>query len=685
MMIRGLYKILFTLPECTPDIAGFCQSAPAEDKNISSVIKLKISLFLLIIISLQRIAGQLPYNVEKTIFSSKNYDEFCPVIYRDRIVYCSNIEERLFITYENKEKKSLFNLFSISKYESHWAKKPVVFNRNIITPVNDGPASFSADGSRMVYSRNVDSEVKVKNESDMSNTLGLFFAELTNDEWTNITGFKYNSPEYSISTPCFSPDGRYLYFSSNIPGGFGGTDIFRCELFEGNWSEPENLGDVINTGGSEGYPFVALNGDLYFASDGHGGLGKKDILVTRWKEKGWMTPANLQAPINSENDDFGFIIDSTFSTGYFSSDRDQSDDIYKFTTVSPRLFDCDTLKENQYCFEFWDEKYSGSDSLPVIYEWEFSDGSEIRGLKVEHCFPGAGKYSAKLNIIDSVTSIAFLTQSTLEFEITDFKQPFIASRDFYLSSKEMVFSGLSSNLPGFTIEDYYWDFGDGDLATGAEVSHKYLNPGVYGVKLGVSGFDEGNEIKQTKCVIKTVAIVRDNQALAMYVYGIESAVTDESTVDSGDTSEVSRDVMNSGFTGARVKTYLLAELPDEIVDRVSRDFAELSNANFDFNQSGIAETSYPLLDMIVKIMEENPELAMEIAVHTDNTGSAAYNMQLSQTRAQKIVDYLVSKKIEKERLVARGYGESRPISPSNTEEGRVKNRRLEFIFLNDTP
>ena len=653
-------------------------------------MKLKMSLFLLILITFQRIAGQGHYYIEKTVFSSNKYDEFCPVIYKDMIVFCADIEDDLFITYENKEKKGLFNIFSVPENEAPGGKKPLIFSRNITTPFNDGPVSFSADGSFLVYSRNVNAEVKMKGVSDMNNTLGLFFAEFMNNEWTNTTGFRYNSPNYSITAPCFSPDGQYLYFSSNMPGGFGGTDIYRSEFYEGNWSEPENLGEVINTTGNEGYPFIADNGDLFFASDGHSGLGNKDIFVTRWKEKEWITPVNLQEPINSVNDDFGLITDSAFTAGYFSSNRDKTDDIYKFSTLLPQLFDCDTLKENTYCFEFWDETYPGSDSLPVIYEWEFSDGIKIRGLKAEHCFPGAGSYWAKLNIIDSLSGIAFLTQSSLEFELTDVEQPYITSGDVSPVNEEMKFSGLSSNLPGFKIEEYIWDFGDGDFTAGPEVNHKFIKPGVYNVKLGVSGYFKTNKTRETKCIIKPVTIVSDNKALSMYlsadstgiilndtsgirhkfsVYDVnpeeevfrvevlssgkkimlkdtifdplrekyeikEFYVADDSiysyTVGESNSLPgvygIYNDVVKKGFTRARVKTYVLAELPTEIVVKINRDFAELAGANFDFDQYIVSETSYPILDKIVKIMEENPELEMEISAHTDDIGSFDYNI-----------------------------------------------------------
>jgi outer membrane protein OmpA-like peptidoglycan-associated protein len=149
------------------------------------------------------------------------------------------------------------------------------------------------------------------------------------------------------------------------------------------------------------------------------------------------------------------------------------------------------------------------------------------------------------------------------------------------------------------------------------------------------------------------------------------------------TYNVYSDVVEKGFTTAKVKTYILAELPTEVIAKINRDFAELADANFEFNDSEVSENSYPVLDRIVKIMVENPDLGMEIAAHTDNIGSFEFNMRLSQERAQSIVNYLVSKGIDKIRLVSKGYGESRPISSNSTEDGRMNNRRVEFIILNE--
>jgi len=713
----------------------------------------RIIISLLLIIQHIISQGQEHYTVKRVNFSTNRSDEFSPVILGNKIVFCSNREDEKSRTNSERDKKGLFNIFSIQKQDSSNSYKPELFSSNLISPYNDGPVTFDTSGNTIVYSRNVDIKSITKEIFDRNNNLGLYIATLDKGEWTNIKPFRYNNEKYSTTTPWLSPDGKYLYFASDMPGGYGGTDLYRSEYVNEDWTEPENLGEIINTKGNELYPSVNSAGELFFASDGHPGLGKKDIFLSIETENGWIKPVHLDSPINSKDDDFSLITDNAFTSGYFASNRNSSDDIFEFETLIPQLYNCDTLKKNQYCFEFWDDKFPGLDTLPVIYEWEFSDGVKLRGLVVQHCLPGTGSYKAKLNIIDNSTSNTFFTQSSMEFEISDFEQPYISSRDAFLIKELMEFDGLSSNLPGFKIEEYIWDFGDGSFTTGAQVNHTYNRSGVYGVKLGVSGYYEAYKEKGKKCVIKPIAIKSDNQSLAMYLAGIESAKADEGPDDAKrDTSKINqdfslfdvnpeenvfrvevlssekkimltdtifnqlrnvyeikeyylkddsiysytvgeyssllssygvyKDIVNRGFTSAKVKTYILAELPTEVVTKINLDFAKLANANFEFSQSELSENSYEILDKIVKILKDNPDLAMEIAAHTDNTGSFEFNAALSQKRAESIVNYLVSKGIDKLRLVGKGYGESRPISSNSTEEGRMKNRRVEFLILN---
>jgi PKD domain/WD40-like Beta Propeller Repeat len=460
--------------------------------------------YLLVSNSLQ---GQERYTVERVSFSSDKYDEFSPVIIGKRLVFCSNQQDGLFITYVNKERKGLFKIFSVQLNDSGSYSKAEVFSRNLFTPYNDGPIAFDSSGRKAIYSRNIDIETKTKDLIGRNDNLGLFLTELADEKWTNIKPFKYNNESYSNTTPFLSPDGKYLYFASDRPGGFGGSDLYRCKYIDSSWMEPENLGKVINTSGNEVSPFINYAGELFFASDGHPGLGKKDLFMSTEIPNGWIAPVHLDPPINSPYDDFSLITDSTFTSGYFASDRNKSDDIFRFKMKIPLLYNCDTLKENQYCFQFWDEKYPGADSLPVEYEWQFSDGAVLKGLSVEHCFAGAGKYWAKLNIVDNATSSTFFTQTSMEFDIKDFEQPYITSKDTTGVLEEIKFSGLKSNLPGFIIEDYIWDFGDGDFITGSDVSHSFKKEGAYNVKLGLKGTRDNNKSRKTYCVFKPIRII----------------------------------------------------------------------------------------------------------------------------------------------------------------------------------
>jgi len=715
----------------------------------------KIVLYLFTVFLFPAVVfGQSRFRVETAPFSSSKYDEFSPTWYSNQIIYCSNEPHELLATYYDANNKSLYNIFSVEYTRDtmvHFSKSGVL-SSNLITPFNDGPVSVNASGL-MVFSRNLDVSKKSKDMRNPNNFLGLFFAEHVNGDWKYKDDFEHNSNAYSITTPCFSPDGRYLYFASDMPGGYGEADIFRSELKDdGSWGDPENLGPVVNSAGSEVCPFIAENGDLYYSSDGFEGMGAKDVYMTRIIKGEWIAPIMLDEPINSRFDDFGLITNGDFTEGYFSSNRKRTDDIYTFETRFPMLIDCDSMLENNYCFEFWDEEYSSIDSLPVTYEWSFSDGTKIRGLRVEHCLPGAGKYWAKLNIIDNSTSNTFFTQASMEFQLVDYEQPFIKSKKAARVNDPISFDGLETNLPEFRIESYTWDFGDGTYDTVAVSEHKFNRVGIYNVKLGITGRMPGGSKRETRCVEKQISVVRDNQSLAMVMAGalsmdsylnMEVDSSDGGPVDSfflddfdpeedvfrvevlaserkvaiddtifeplrdsyeikefyrsadslysytvgeadnlASTYNIYTDVVEKGFTNASVRTYVLAELPTEVIAKINRDFAELADANFEFDKTSVAPGSYSLLDEVVRIMTENPDLVMEIAAHTDNIGSFEYNAGLSQKRAESIVSYLIGKGIAAERLIGNGYGESRPIDTNSTEEGRMNNRRVEFIILN---
>ena len=696
--------------------------------------------------------GQLPYEIKRAYFSSDQYKDFNPIIVQDMLLFSSNRGDESLLRYEASGQFPLYNLFSVALDGEGKMPEPVIFSLEFATTTQNTPLTMSPDGKTILFCKVLESASVYDHSAQEEPCTGLFFATLNNGKWTQQEAFPFNSIDYSITSPCFGADGNSIFFVSDMPGGFGGMDIYRSGRTNSGWTVPENLGEQINSPYNEDYPFLTSGGMIFFTSNNPDGLGKMDIYFSKTKDGTWMSPVHLPAPLNSVEDDLGIVTDDAFQEGYFFSSREGIENIYSFKTLIPLLVDCDTMIENNYCFEFFDEMVQGIDTLPVTYEWVFSDGYREKGLVIEHCLPGPGNYWANLNIIDNRTSNTFFTQSILEFSITDFEQAYINSYDAGIVKDSMLFDALKSNLPENKITEYYWDFGDRSFGTGPQTGHVYEKTGIYEVKLGLQLVSPVSEKRELRCVLKSVQVVADNQQLAMLSAGkkakplepgkaggegkdvvqefsvfdvnpdeevfrvevleseekilIEDSIFDplrydyeirefflpddsiySYTVGEFDnllsTYEIYNDVVEKGFNTATVQTYVLAELPTAIIEKINREFAEFADANFEFDKAEVSEVSYPVLDKVVEIMIKYPDLVMEIAAHTDNIGSFEYNMLLSQRRAESIINYMVSKGIERIRLVAKGYGESMPVESNATEEGRKINRRVEFIILNE--
>jgi len=191
-------------------------------------------------------------------------------------------------------------------------------------PVNSDPTSWYDYSSAKKY----------------TNFLEIYSAKYQNGKWVDVKPFQYNKPtEYSIGHPAISPDGKVLYFVSNMPGGYGKTDIYySTKQADGTWGQPTNAGAEINTDGEESYPHLDSTGTLYFASDGHLGMGGLDIFSAVGSKDNWEQPVNLKYPINSSKDDFSVFFTDPGKSGYFSSNRDGGkgeDDIYYFSPELP--------------------------------------------------------------------------------------------------------------------------------------------------------------------------------------------------------------------------------------------------------------------------------------------------------------------------------------------------------------
>lgn len=274
------------------------------------------------------------YKVSNEFANSASFD-FGPTFFGDQVVYASGRTDIKSRDSRNAPSSGLgdgTNRLLISQRDKNgFLEVPVTLHTGFGVGVNEGPASYTADGKWVAFTRNnfIDG-TRLMPSSGME--LNLFIAQAKPDgDWENPLAFIHNGVDYSTGYPCFSPDGKALYFSSNRPGGFGGYDIYVSYKIGENWSAPENLGGTVNTVGNEITPYFDGNA-LHFASDYQKGLGGFDIFRAEESGGRWATVYHGGTGLNSSNDDYGFVFNSDRNIGYFVSNRPGgkgSEDIYR--------------------------------------------------------------------------------------------------------------------------------------------------------------------------------------------------------------------------------------------------------------------------------------------------------------------------------------------------------------------
>ncbi|WP_281324240.1 OmpA family protein [Flavobacterium sp. IMCC34518] len=240
--------------------------------------------------------------------------------------------------------KSFTNLYASEMKPDGEMGIPERFVRTINSKFNESTPIFTQDGKTMYFTRNNYLEGKRGRDSSKNTLLKLYKATLdTEGEWSNVTELPFNSNEYSVAHPALSQDEKTLYFASDMPGTLGQSDLFRVKINQdGTYGTPENLGPEINTEGRETFPFVSEENELFFASDGRPGLGGLDIFVSKIEiEENLWCVQNVGEPINSNQDDFAFLINKK-RNGFFTSNREGGkgyDDIYRFVEYKKLICD----------------------------------------------------------------------------------------------------------------------------------------------------------------------------------------------------------------------------------------------------------------------------------------------------------------------------------------------------------
>jgi len=454
----------------------------------------------------------LVYKIEKMPFSSSQFNDIAPVIIKDGIIFCSDrrASSAKNVTTFNEER--LYNLYFSARRDTLKWREPYEIKISGDPVLFTGPVSVSADGSTIYFTSSVLSG-KAARKRNIKNTLGIYVGELSGRTITNIGPFEYNSTQYNVAHPSISRDGKFLFFASDMPGGQGGSDIWMCENVNGKWGVPKNLGSKVNSPSKENYPYIHPSGRLYFSSDRKGTasyMGGMDVYYTVLVDGEWDDPIPMPEPINSQYDDFAFCASDNLQEGFFTRKTGRDDDILRFASNIIRKDVCDPVQENNYCYEFIEENAIKYDTLSVPFKfiWNFGDGETAEGSRVIHCFKGPGDYTVKLDIVNLLTNEIELNEKTYDLRVEQIEQAYISGPDRCFEGEKVIFDADSTYLPGWAINQFYWNFGDETIAIGTKVDKIYQRSGNYTVQLIVTSAPDGSGRVKETCVSKNIVVLR---------------------------------------------------------------------------------------------------------------------------------------------------------------------------------
>lgn len=407
-------------------------------------------------------------------------------------------------------------------------EEPQLLDESFIINTEDeeGATTLSVTGEQMIFTR-------CRYDKNMPISAELYTASQSRGSWSDPILVQVAGDSLMAAHPALSPDENLLYFVSDMPGGYGGKDIWVAEKSGGSYSNPVNLGPVINTPGDEMFPYIRDNGELYFSSNYHVGMGGLDIFVATKNDDGNWSIQNMGSPINSPADDFGICFVTGENKGMFTSNRKGSrgDDIYSFI-VPPKIFQVEGEVFNK-------ETRTHLDGVTVRIIG--TDGTNLK-MRTQN-----GTFKMKLK--------------------PETEYIFAAFKDGFLRDKAMA---------------------------------------------STVGLEDSRDFK-----------------FELFLTPTDSPV-------------------------------------------------KIENINYEFGSWELLPESKVALDTLVQILKFNPTITIELMAHTDHVGSDQFNFELSQKRAQSVVDYLIEKGISPQRLVAKGYGETWPKTVT-----RELAKKYDFLKRND--
>lgn len=558
--------------------------------------------------------------------------DFAPAIIDNLIIFSS-------ARGEGKGKRNIYawndqsylNLYYASIAPDSALGNPQVLKNKANSRFHEGTATFDATNREVYITRNNFNRGKKSKSKDGNLNLGIYYAKYENSEIGRLVDFEHNDPEYSSGHPSVSPSGNELYFVSDMPGGKGGTDIYVCYREDGGWAKPENL-TSINTPGDEKFPFSAPDSVLYFSSDGFPGLGGLDMFVVNLGDPGVFVK-NMGYPVNTAYDDFGLSIFNSNRIGYFSSNRPGGvgdDDIYEFRVTPPT-----TLYVNGHILDMkTKEPIPLATVILVTEEWK----NTVATTNSEGYYEFSTDYKTELTVRAEKKSY-FPEEQTLASN----------PASSYLDNVDFELERLDYSVQGTVL------YAENDLpAEGAKMSL----------------FDAEETLVNS--------VLTNPDGTYFFSLRSNSVFTLECTKLGYPDQEVDLD------TRDRVAKEIYADF--RLFKLETGTVVRMDNIYYDYNSAEIRPDAARELDKLKRIMDDNPNMRIELGSHTDSRGTDPYNLALSKKRAKSAIAYLKSQGISKNRLRSKGYGESKLLNKCGDdvecgEDDHQINRRTEFMIL----
>lgn len=737
--------------------------------------------------------------------------DMSPVYFGNGLLFSSDRGETDVLNGENAGSgRSFYAIYYADKKaeqdDSITFANPKKLSRTINQDFHNGPLSVTADGTMMAFNR-VDNRVKLRTEGYV-NRPQIFFAERKGKTWRDVKPFQYNSEKYSCAHPALSADGTTLYFSSDMPGTLGGNDIWVCKREGDGWSQPVNLGPVVNTTGNEAFPYIRKDGTLYFSSDGHAGMGGLDIFACQNENGKWTEAVNQGMPLNGPTDDFGIVFNAEGNRGYFTSDRVGGkglDDVYSFkvtakfvnirgtllagkdenaivpntqvelltkdgklvktaTTDAQGNFKFDNLPSDQNYIVRLNEqdpglvrpKYYMSDEQSKIVRVTVLDevGGKftfqnlpvdpsampqlladdeyltIAGNLIADGNPPTAIANTKVDLKDEQGNIV---QSTSTNEFGAFAFTHVPPDKMYIvavaevaapklaPSSTVSITNKSGKSVMTTSPDANGRFQfrilptDHNTISAMSVTEPELRMDMRGILTGADsartvlantkvnmlnekgeviastttdarGFFNFQNVRSDQAYIMNVEEVKDPDLAALgklYVRNEKGAIVKTLRMGRNGKYEfrvLPLDKVTLGYVYVEDPWLQVLQMRAK---QQQDSLLIIENIYYDYGSADILPSAELTLAKVLKVMQLDPTITIEISSHTDSRATTDYNQRLSQKRAQNVVDYLVKRGIDKKRLKAVGYGETKLLNKCSdgvdcTEEEHAKNRRTEF-------